>query len=137
MANKQVSESAHNILDLHFNIDQLGLSASELAEEDEDVAQRVTRLYAPRCGFFEQFEREGGVKSFILVTIAQLSFWKDEKAAESWKLWLKEIDSFCEIPLFFQLFLKNKNCKDLLFKILSDDPTKDESAAKLEQQKNE
>ena len=43
-----------------------------------------------------------------------------------------EIDSFCEILLFFQLFLNNKNCKELLFKILSDDPTKDESAAKLE-----
>jgi hypothetical protein len=65
MTDKLVSESAHNILDLQFNIDQLGLSSPELADEDEDVAQRVTRLYAPRCGFFEQFEKEGGVKSFI------------------------------------------------------------------------
>ena len=65
MTDKLVSESAHNILDLQFNIDQLGLSSPELADEDEDVAQRVTRLYDPRCGFFEQFEKEGGVKSFI------------------------------------------------------------------------
>jgi ubiquitin-activating enzyme E1 len=45
--------------------------------------------------------------------------WKAEEQAKSWELWLKELESFSEIPLFFQLFLKNTRSKDLLFKVLA------------------
>lgn len=44
--------------------------------------------------------------------------------AEMWRLWLKELESFSDLPLFFQMFLKNKRCKDLLFKILAGEPNK-------------
>jgi hypothetical protein len=37
-------------------------------------------------------------------------------------LWLRELESFSELPLFFQLFLKNSKCKDLLFKVLAGQP---------------
>lgn len=48
-----------------------------------------------------------------------MKLWKTEEQAKSWELWLKELESFSEIPLFFQLFLKNTRCKDLLFKVLA------------------
>jgi len=57
--------------------------------------------------------------------------------AESWGLWLKEIDSFQEIPLFFQIFLKNKSCKELLFKVLSGEPDKDVDTKKWEKEQKE
>jgi len=50
--------------------------------------------------------------------------WKNTKLAEMWELWLKELQSFSEIPLFFQIFMKNKKCKDLLFQILGGAPDK-------------
>jgi hypothetical protein len=30
-----------------------------------------------------------------------MKLWKDQEQAKSWELWLKELESFSEIPLFF------------------------------------
>lgn len=79
-------------------------------------------------GLFEQFEAKGGVKQIILVTLQSMKLWKAEEQAKSWELWLKELESFSEIPLFFQLFLKNTRCKDLLFKVLAGLPDSEISA---------
>lgn len=81
--------------------------------------QKVITGYVPKMGLFEKFEDQGGVKAIIQVTIQSLKLWKAEEQAKSWELWLRELESFSEIPLFFQLFLKNSRCKDLLFKVLS------------------
>lgn len=56
------------------------------------------------------------------MTLASLNWWKNEPLRESWGLWLKELDSFSDIPLYFQLFLKNNKCKELLFKVLQGEP---------------
>ena len=72
--------------------------------------------------FFAQFEAKGGVAKIIQVTIASLKLWKSRPLAQSWNMWLQELDSFSKIPLFFQLFLKNQKCKDLLFKVLAGQP---------------
>ena len=48
---------------------------------------------------------------------------------------MRELDSFSELPLFFQLFLKNTKCKDLLFKVLAGLPDSEitaEGAGKTE-----
>lgn len=37
-------------------------------------------------------------------------------------MWLQELHSFSQIPLFFQLFLKHQKCKELLFKVLAGQP---------------
>jgi hypothetical protein len=52
-------------------------------------------------GLFEKFEDQGGVKAIIQVTIQSLKLWKAEEQAKSWELWLRELESFSEIPLFF------------------------------------
>jgi hypothetical protein len=41
------------------------------------------------------------------------------------------------MPLFFQSFLKNKSCKDLLFKVLSGEPDKDVEGSKWEQEQKD
>ena len=62
-----------------------------------------------------------------------MKLWKAEEQAKSWELWLKELESFSEIPLFFQLFLKNTRCKDLLFKVLAGLPDTEISAGESKQ----
>lgn len=79
-------------------------------------------------GLFESFEAQGGVKQIISVTLSSLGLWKQQEQSQSWSLWLRELESFSEIPLFFQLFLKNTKCKDLLFKVLSGLPDQEISA---------
>lgn len=57
-----------------------------------------------------------------------MKLWKSEEQSKSWELWLKELESFSEIPLFFQFFLKNNRCKDLLFKVLAGLPDQEIAA---------
>ena len=79
-------------------------------------------MYKPENGFFNAFEELGGVMQFIQATLGTLKLWKNQKLAEVWELWLKELQSFCEIPLYFQIFMKNKKSKELLFKIVGGIP---------------
>jgi ubiquitin-activating enzyme E1 len=65
--------------------------------------------------FFKQFESKGGVTKIINVSLSSLKLWKNKQMAEHWKMWLEELYSFSQIPLFFQMFLKNQKCKALLF----------------------
>ncbi len=77
----------------------------------------------PNNGFFEYFVAHQGVQKFIEVAINILHSWKNTKLGESSILWLKEVESFTEMSFFFQTFLKNKQCKDLLFKVMGEEPT--------------
>jgi hypothetical protein len=74
-----------------------------------------------------------------------MQLWKAQDQSKSWELWLKELESFSEIPLFFQLFLKNSKCKDLLFKVLagipdsemSEDSSKTEAKTKWDEEQKQ
>jgi len=57
----------------------------------EEFSARVSSMYKPKNGFFDQFENLGGVKKFISVTLATLKMWKNTKLAEMWEMWLKEL----------------------------------------------
>jgi hypothetical protein len=112
---------------LEYEVNQL-LNVQALIEEVKegedqnaatDNASQTMSGYVPKMGLFEEFEIKGGVKLIIQVTLQSMKLWKTEEQAKSWELWLKELESFSEIPLFFQLFLKNTRCKDLLFKVLA------------------
>ena len=56
------------------------------------------------------------------MTLDSLKFWKTKALAEKWTLWMQELEYFTQLPMFFQLFIKNKNCKDLLFQVLAGVP---------------
>jgi len=44
-------------------------------------------------------------------------------------MWLKELQSFSEMPMFFQSYLANHTCKELIFKVLNAAPDKDSKDA--------
>jgi hypothetical protein len=51
--------------------------------------------------FFAKFEGKGGVTKIITVTLASLGLWKSTALADSWGVWLRELEMFAQIPLFF------------------------------------
>jgi hypothetical protein len=67
----------------------------------EEFDHRVSSAYKPENGFFTAFEELGGVQQFVSSTLGTLKHWKNQKLADMWVLWLKELKSFCEIPLYF------------------------------------
>lgn len=76
MSDKKQAEAYHNILDLNFITE--ALTDDVLIEEDPaDIVSHVQSNYMPKNGFFDQFESQGGVKQFIAVTLASLTWWKD------------------------------------------------------------
>jgi|LauGreDrversion4_2_1035121.scaffolds.fasta_scaffold1235942_1 hypothetical protein len=89
-----------------LNVQQSSGAAEDSAADDHGSAldasgQRVISGYVPKMGLFEQFEDQGGVKAIIQVTLSSLKLWKADEQAKSWELWLRELESFSEIPLFF------------------------------------
>jgi len=45
--------------------------------------------------------------------------WKNQKLATDWGLWLRELESFSQVPAFFKIALTNKKYKDLLVQIVA------------------
>ena len=86
---------------------------------DKNGQEESVSGYLPIMGVFQQFENLGGVQKLISVTLSSLKLWSGKELAQKWTLWLQELESFSAIPLFFRLFIKNKKCKDLLFKVLA------------------
>ena len=62
----KVSERSNNILDLEFDLEKVYSSKEDQATQDQqdaiDIVQRIQSQYVPCNGFFEQFEKNGGVK---------------------------------------------------------------------------
>lgn len=58
---------------------------------------------------------------------ASLSCWKNAARAAKWQQYMKELKSFSTLPKYFSLFMKNKECIELLFELLAGLP--DEIAA--------
>lgn len=56
-----------------------------------DINEKISQQYVPQNGFYSQYEKHGGVKNFIQVTLNQLQLWEDKKLAETWSMWLKEL----------------------------------------------
>jgi hypothetical protein len=123
-------ERQNNIIDFAFDINSVlsgndkdpNLGPSLFAMDNSDPELYNTSLstsYKPEVGFFKQFELIGGVKKFISVAQSSTNKWKNKKMAELWASYLKELESFSEIPCFFQIFMKSNFGKDLLFKIVN------------------
>jgi len=55
--------------------------------------------------------------------------WKNKELANKWGVWLQEIESFSSLPMFFQIFIKDKYSKDLLFKVHAGIPDTDTTNA--------
>jgi hypothetical protein len=97
----------------------------------------IAANYPPRMSFYNQFENKGGVAKIITVAIESMKLWKNKKLADSWEMWLKELDAFSNIPQFFGLFLKTHKSKELLFKILGGAPDQEDNASHWEKEQKE
>ncbi len=99
-------------------------------EQNEDLGYGQFQL-------FEIFQRLGGVQRLIEVLLKCLTQWKNKDRSQKWFMWVKvffkpkELASFSELPSFFSLFIKNKVCIDLLFKILSQEPDNENDKDKI------
>ena len=83
-------------------------------------------------GIFDSFEKEGGVNKLISITQKSVAeTWKNKELSEKWGLWLQELESFTKLPSFFQLFIKDKHFKDLLFEILAGIPDQESSSVQV------
>ncbi len=119
---------ANGVLDVEYDIHEMtenDVRTRDKVEGEDADGEKIG--YLPKMGVFERFEELGGVKELISVTHKSLKLWKNTDTAAKWALWLQELESFSAIPLFFRLFIKNKKCKDLLFKILAGVPDKEVS----------
>lgn len=130
MQNQTEAEELNRILDLKYDRQKVlqdtteieGLKKLESTDGAESHSEQIAAFYVPQMSFFAQFEAKGGVAKIIAVTLASLKLWKSAPLAASWSMWLQELHSFSQIPLFFQLFLKHQKCKELLFKVLAGQP---------------
>lgn len=124
LENGDDAESVNRILDLKYDKAKVlkctkAIDGINENESPEVMLEQISALYVPQMSFFAQFEAKGGVAKIISVTLSSLELWESSALAESWSMWLQELHSFSQIPLFFQLFLKHQKCKDLLFKVLA------------------
>lgn len=107
-SNQKESIVEHNqILDLDYEPSLIAPDAEvEYVQVQQrglaDIIERIELLYPQNSGFFNFFQELGGIKTFIQVAETSLDLWKNKEASESWKQWLRELDSFSKVPSYFQ-----------------------------------
>ena len=113
----------NRILDIDFDIYEL-FEKPKLEEKNkkQGVDDKNQVAYMPNMSIFEAFERCGGVNKIIEVILKSLSLWKNKSRAKNWHAWVNELHSFSNLPHFFGLLMKNKECIELLFQLLKGTP---------------
>jgi hypothetical protein len=101
MQNLASSEKENNILDFEYDCEQLMSIKDEDTTDTSDMTQFVQSQYLPKNTFFDRFQDLGGVKQLISSGVVFIKTWKNEESRKSWSLWLKELESFSQIPFFF------------------------------------
>lgn len=128
-----------HIVDIRINFEEFVDKASQQKYVNHNLnsfyrssgssrSTKESKKYLPSMGIFDCFEKEGGVNKLISITQKSVSeTWKNKDLSEKWGLWLLELESFTKLPSFFQLFIKDKHFKDLLFEILAGVPDQETS----------
>lgn len=112
---------SNKILDIDFDVCAEDPGLKEIKRRAASLKEDAGG-YIPTMNLFEAFERQGGVQKIIDVIIKALTMWKNKEKAQKWFVWVQELSSFSSLPHFFGLFMKNKECIDLLFQILAGTP---------------
>lgn len=61
--------------------------------------------------------------------LKSLTNWKNKERAKRWFQFIQELSSFSALPHFFGLYMKNKDCIELLFNLLAGLPDEDSKGA--------
>lgn len=78
----------------------------------------------------KKFEEKGGVLDLIKAAKTAVALFKNEKIKFMWSLWLNEIESFSQLPTFFQTFSKNREKETIVYKLLEGEYDKQMSMQK-------
>jgi len=114
--------NSNRILDLDFDVHELLETKPAKDAALKKALDDKTPAYMPNMSIFEAFERCGGVNRIIEVILKSLSLWKNKNRAKNWHAWVNELHSFSNLPHFFGLLMKNKECIELLFQLLKGTP---------------
>lgn len=127
--------STNGIIDVEFD-------AQEISEKAlTNVATSLItdpKKYKPSMNIFNAFEESKGVDKLINTAIKSLKLWKNKERCGKWETWLKELSSFSALPNFFGLFMKDKDCIELFFQVLSGAPddSNEDNKKKWEDEEN-
>ena len=113
----------NGILDLEF--DTLKLFEGAVVPRSEI---REEAAYMPQMNIFNAFERCGGVQQILDVILKSLTNWRNKERAKRWHQFVQELSVFSALPHFFGLYMKNKECIELLFNLLTGLPDEDSKA---------
>lgn len=103
---------------------KLEYDAEELFEFSsiENIVSRAKEfkpIVVTDVGLFRSFEKQGGVTKIIEVVIESISNWKNQVIAGKWLQLVHELKSFSSFPMFFSLYMQNKDNVQLLFNLLA------------------
>ena len=66
----------------------------------------------------KRFEEKGGIFDLIKAAKAAVKLYQSEKLREMWSLWLSEIESFSQLPSFFQTFCQDRNKEIIIYNLI-------------------
>ena len=64
------------------------------------------------------FEANGGIFDLIKAAKSAVKLYSNEKLMEMWGLWLAEIESFSQLPGFFNTFCLDREKEQLIYQLL-------------------
>ncbi|CAD8160802.1 unnamed protein product [Paramecium pentaurelia] len=113
-----------------LNIIELVVNAREFIDNIQPKSSTFT--YPQQLTIFPLFEELNGVNAMLSVIREGIGQWKNQQSANAWLQFLNELQSFCQLPNFFNLFMKNQLCVNLLFDLIAGPP--DSNNKKLEEE---
>ncbi|CAK71945.1 unnamed protein product (macronuclear) [Paramecium tetraurelia] len=113
-----------------LNIIELEVNARDFI--DNIQPKTLTFTYPQQLTIFPLFEEMNGVNAMLSVIREGIGLWKNQQRANAWLQFLNELQSFCQLPNFFNLFMKNQLCVNLLFDLIAGPP--DSNNQKLEEE---
>lgn len=97
-------------------ITDLDVNGIQVLENLESNLNRKLN-YTPVMPIFKAFEEQQGVKEIIKVVKESIQSWSSQlqEKQQIWLQFIEELWSFCYLPSFFNQFMLNKQCIELLF----------------------
>ncbi|CAD8078852.1 unnamed protein product [Paramecium sonneborni] len=116
------------------NIIELVLNAKEFIDNIQPKTSTFT--YPQQLTIFPMFEELNGVNAMLSVIREGIGQWKNQQRANAWLQFLNELQSFCQLPNFFNLFMKNQQCVNLLFDLIAGPPDSNNNKKLEEEEQN-
>lgn len=117
-------DQTNGIIDLEYDQLELikGATVSSMGKALQSEQPAIDIQYMALNKIFLSFEENGGVQLIIDTLQQSLTKWSNQNRAQRWRQYVMELYSFSKIPNYFIMYMKNKDCLELLFKLLQAEP---------------